>query len=144
MNKQLTLRGSVAGLVRAGGRAILALVLLTIAFWRRVESFYRWSLLGAGVMVGISARGAWRQYTTSGRFNPLYAIVAIWGVSYVAYRAYRWHSWRREQAAGTFSIDRFQATPIVYIAVSLATTAIWVAILFVALLALALYRALVA
>jgi hypothetical protein len=43
-----------------------------------------------------------------------------------------------------FQFDRFPATPIVYIAGSLATTAIWVAVLFVALLALALYKALVA
>jgi hypothetical protein len=98
MNKQLTPRGTVAGLLRAGGRAILALVLLTIAFWRRAESFYRWSLLGAGVM-GISPRGAWRQYTTSGRFNPLYTIIAIRGVSYVAYRAYRWHSYENRLRA---------------------------------------------
>jgi hypothetical protein len=144
MNKLLTVRSIVAGLLRTSGRAILALVLLTIAFWRRVESFYRWSLLGAGVMVGICAWGAWRQYTTSGRSNPLYAIIAIWGVSCVAYRAYRWRSLRREPAAGTFSIDRFQATPIVYIAGSLATRAIWVTILFMAVLVLAVYQAPVA
>ena len=146
MNKQLTLGRIVMAPLRAGGRAILALVLLTLAFWRRLPSFYRRSLVATVAMIGICALGAWRQYSTSGRFDPLYAIIAIWVVSYVAYRcvAHRWQPRRRAKAAGTLAIDRLEANSIEYITGSLTTTAIWVTILFVAVLALAVYKALVA
>jgi len=104
---------------------------------RAVPVFFWWSLLGVGVMVGFCARGAWHQYRASGRFNPLYAIIAIWGVSYLAYR---WHSLRRDPSAGTFSLRRFRANPARYIAGPLATTVVWVAILFVATLVVAIYE----
>jgi len=113
---------------------------------RAVLSFYWWGPLGGAVVVAICAWGAWRQYMTSGRFDPLYAIIAIWVVSYVAYRyvAYRRHSQRRRKATGTSSIYRQHPNPIDYFAGSLATTVIWIAILFVAVLALGIYRSLVA
>jgi len=101
----------------------------------------------------------WRRVTV---FEPLYAIIAVWGVSYAAYL------WRRRGLA-RLNLDRiaherfgvafkdltpnkqaalkvpkpFLTGPSDQIAGSLTTTAIWVAILFVAVLALAAYRELV-
>ena len=84
-------------------------------------------------MVGICAWGAWHQYRTSGRFEPLYAIIAVWGVSYLAYR---WYSLRRQPARAR----RVRTNRIRFTGGFLATTVIWLAILFVAVLALAVYK----
>jgi len=143
ISNQLTPRRSVAGLLRAGARPILALALLPVVLWRRVPGFYRWSLLGAGVIGGICAWGAWRQYGISAESEQLYAIIAVWGVCYVAYW---WFSRRRAQAAGALAprAARRRSHRRDHIAGIFAATAIWVIILFVAVLGLAVYRAVVA
>ena len=103
-----------------------------------VPKFSWWGfLVAASVLLGVCSWEAWRYYSLSRRVDPLYSIIAVWGVSYLAHR---WHSLRKAQAQGKFSVDEYRANPLSYYRGSFRMNALWVGILVAAIISLAIFQ----